>query len=409
MASEALAAELKEIIQEGHKQMKDATDKVVKGHEELDGRIGKIQSELESQGKEYSESKEAFKAAEEKLVKLESDFDAAQQKLAETLRGGQAANQKSYAALAAECKEAADYNDGNLTLCKFEGSAFEQKNVTSAGASAGPLVEPYIMPGLVRLPEQPLMMRDILPVMPTSSPALEYYAELAFTNNAQPQENEGDTKGQSNITYEKRTGTTETIAHWIPMSRQILSDARMLQGWIEGKMRYGLALEEDTQLLAGDGLGGNISGLLTEATAYNTGLNVSGDKKVDMLRRAALQCVQAYYPCTFFAMTPAEWCNIELTKTTDNAYLFTNPVNGAQPRIWGKRVVESFGMSGATFLAGSSFGATIWDREQVIVRVSDSHADNFVKNMLVMLVEERVGLTVEVPAAFITGTLADTA
>ena len=44
-----------------------------------------------------------------------------------------------------------------------------------------------------------------------------------------------------------------TIAHWIPASRQVLDDAPMLQSYINVRMTYGLKLEEEDELLNGDG------------------------------------------------------------------------------------------------------------------------------------------------------------
>ena len=69
-------------------------------------------------------------------------------------------------------------------------------------------------------------------------------------------------------------------------------------------------------------------------------------------------------------------------------------------------MVESFGMDAGDFLAGSSLAATIYDREDVTVRVAEQHGDFFIKNMVAILCEERIGLTVERPAAMVTGTFA---
>ena len=69
-------------------------------------------------------------------------------------------------------------------------------------------------------------------------------------------------------------------------------------------------------------------------------------------------------------------------------------------------MVESHGLAAGDFVAGSGFAATIYDREEVTVRVAEQHADFFVKNMVALLCEERIGFTVERPAAIVAGDFA---
>ena len=60
-------------------------------------------------------------------------------------------------------------------------------------------------------------------------------------------------------------------------------------------------------------------------------------------------------------------------------------------------------MSAGDFVAGSAFAATVYDREEVTVRVAEQHADFFIKNMVAVLCEERLAFTVERPAAIVAG------
>jgi HK97 family phage major capsid protein len=56
------------------------------------------------------------------------------------------------------------------------------------------------------------------------------------------------------------------------------------------------------------------------------------------------------------------------------------------------------------FLTGAfKMGAQGWDREQANITVSNQDRDNFVKNMVTILCEEDVGLTVFRPEAFVKG------
>jgi HK97 family phage major capsid protein len=258
-------------------------------------------------------------------------------------------------------------------------------------------------------PDRQHIVRDLLITLTTASNSIEWVQENVFTNSAAPQAGEGAAKAKSDITFTKQNSPVQTIAHWIAASRQVLADSRSLRSVIDNRLIYGLKFEEEDQLLLGDGTGNNLHGLVPQATAYNTGLNVSGDTKVDQLRRAILQVSQNKFMTNAIVLNPQDWCDLELTKTSDNAYLFSNPVNPGQPRIWGRRVVEGLSMTAGEFLLGD-FGraATLWDRELATIRVSEHHANFFVENMVALLCEERLALTVEHPLGLVTGTLAAT-
>ena len=392
--------EVKELVTELAKKSEAAATELRKQNEKHDGIIKQLSDEIEQRGGETAEIKTSFKASEEKLIELEKDVQDLVEKLT-SFKGGGTTEAKSVGQVAAMCEQLKGYRGGNMDLVEIE-----KATVTSAGASAGELVAPLRRPGVIMNPDQPLFLRDLLTTVAIATSAVEWVEENVFTNAAAYQAAEGDIKAESGITFTAKSGTVKTIAHWIPASKQILADAPALQGIIDSRLRYGLAMKEETELLTGDGTGNNIHGIIPQATAYNDALNVAGDTAVDKMRHAILQGTLSLYPVDAFVFNPADWEKIELTKTDDKAYLFTNPVNGMSPRLWGKRVIETHGIVADTFLTGGfQMGATLWDRELVNVRVAEQHADFFVRNMVAILCEERLMLTVERPSAFITGSI----
>ncbi|HSH43859.1 MAG TPA: phage major capsid protein, partial [Arenicellales bacterium] len=196
-----------------------------------------------------------------------------------------------------------------------------------------------------------------------------------------------------------------TIAHWIRASQQVLADAGMLQSYINGRLMYGLKLKEEQQLLKGSGVGLNLEGIYTQASAYsNPGVTVQAETRIDRLRLAMLQVTLAEYDADGIVINPIDWTAIELTKTTDNAYLFATPRGLAAPGLWGRPVVATQAMDSDDFLVGAfQMGAQGWDREDASITVSTEDRDNFVKNMVTILCEERLGLTVYRPEAFVKG------
>lgn len=396
------------------KSAKETVEGVKKAHQDLDGRVQKLHDELKS-GQADAVTKAAFQdavakvdAVEKSLDKINSEVTELAQKAANVL--GRAQQGKSLGMLAAESDAAKNYKGGIVELCTSNAPLFGKAAVTSASTSAGVLIDPYRVPGIISEPDAPLTVRDLFQAVSISQNAVEWVREKLFTNNAGPQNGEGAAKRESGITYEKKTSPVEVIAHWIPASRQVLADVPQMAGLIDGRLRTGLKLKEDAELLFGDGTNGSLLGLVPQATAYNpAGLpavpqGAPAHTRLDHLRWAFLQVAKAQYPATFSVLSLEDWALIQMMKTTDGAYIFGTPTDGAAPRVWGKRVVESFSLDAGDFVAGSNLAATIYDREEVTVRVAEQHADFFIKNMVALLCEERLAFTVERPAAIVAGT-----
>ena len=283
-----------------------------------------------------------------------------------------------------------------------------QASVGSGSSSAGDLIVPDRIPGIHAPALRRLTIRDLIAWGRTTSNSIEYARELVFTNNADVvSENPSAGKPESDITFEADSANIVTIAHWIHASKQVIADVPMLQSYIDGRLRYGLKFKEEAQLLKGSGVGLNINGIYTQASAYvNPGVVVQAESRIDRLRLALLQVELAEYWADGIVISPLDWAAIELTKTQDNAYLFANPRAQNLPGLWGRNVVPTQAMDAGDFLVGAFGGGLAvqgWDREDVTVAISEHDRDNFIKNMLTIRCEERVGLTVYRPQAFVKG------
>ena len=259
------------------------------------------------------------------------------------------------------------------------------------------------MLGVIEEPLRPLSIRDLLDQGTTESNLIEWVKENVFTNNADVV-SEGQLKPESNITYTREDVPVRTIAHWIRASKQVLADFKQLQTLINGRMRIGLKIKEEDQILFGDGTGENLLGIVPQATAYNTGFNQAGDTRIDVIRHAILQVRLAFYPATGIVVSPVDWHGIELTKDNENRYLMASPSSRTPPMLWGLPVVESDGMSVGDFLVGAfRLAATILDREEAAILLSTEDQDNFVRNLVTILCEERLALAVTRPRSFVHG------
>ena len=360
----------------------------------------------------HSTMSEETKNSVDKLLmtqgELQARLQAAEQLIVSLDSGGAPAAPKSLGRSFIEHEEF-KANAERLGRTKGSFSIPVSAAITSDSGSAGDLVDPQRRAGIVGVPERRLFIRDLLNWGPTTSNSIEYVKETGFTNNADVvSENPSGGKPESSLVFDLASAPVATIAHFIHATKQILSDAGMLAAHIDGRLRYGLKLKEELQLLKGSGVGLNINGLYTQASAYaDPGVYVDTLTNIDQLRIALLQCELAEYTADGIVLNPIDWTTIELTKDANKGYIFANPTMMGMPSLWGRPIVSTQSMDSGEFLTGAfKMGAMGWDREDVSVQISTEDRDNFIKNMVTILCEERVALTVERPEAFVKGDFA---
>ncbi|POY44091.1 phage major capsid protein [Avibacterium gallinarum] len=382
-------------------EFKKATDQVKGLGEELQGKMANNEKGLEGLKAQVDEALTSMNEAKSRLDELE-------QKAAR--RGG--ANETAEKSLVEQLMESDSFqkfmqdprkgNSAHLSVKATITSA-----TTNTAGAAGALIPEHKLPGVLTPPDQALTIRDLLAKGTTQSNSITYIRETGFTNGAAYQVNEGDKKAQSDIKFDEVTLGVKTIAHYMKASRQILDDAPMLQSYINGRLIYGLKLFEDRQLLNGDGSSGALHGILPQATAFADPAKLATYTIIDQLRLAQLQALIAEYPATGYVLNPIDWTKIELEKDGMGRNIIGNPQGTAQPTLWGLPVVQTQAMNAGTFLTGAfSLGAQVFDRQASAIAIATENEDDFVRNLVTILAEERLALAVYRPEAFIKGTLA---
>ena len=285
-------------------------------------------------------------------------------------------------------------------------ASLELKEGELVDYTAGALVQTTRLPGIVQEPHRRLVVRDLLAGGTMGGNALEYVEEDFFVNNADMAE-EYSQKRQSSMQFKVKSTSARVIAHYMKASRQILDDAPQLRSIIDGRLRYGLKLKEEEQLLNGNGQGQNLHGLLPQASNFANPTTMAGYTIIDQLRLAALQVALAEFDATGFVINPKDWAEIELMKDSLGRYIIGNPQGTISASLWNLPVVATQAMAAKSFLTGAfDMGAQIFDRWQDRVEVATENEDDFIKNMVTILAEERLAFAVYRPKAFVKGTLA---
>lgn len=298
---------------------------------------------------------------------------------------------------------------GNGKSCSIqlpEGMLSAQKAaIVSQGQDLSPAMR---IPGIVNNPLRAQRVRDLLPVGTTGNNLVEFTRENVFTNNAGPQysspNTENVTKPESGITFTLAEAPVRTLAHWIPVSKQVLADSQQMQSYINMRLMQGLKVKEDLQILSGDGAGANLSGILNTGNFTAAPSAVSGDNRLDRILRTIAALATDEMRATGILLHPNDWADVQLEKDQEGQYLLGSPGAQTQPNMWGVPVIASTAIVEGTFLVGDwEMGAQLWDRQQATVQISFEDGNNFVKNMATILCEERLALTIYRPKAFRSG------
>jgi HK97 family phage major capsid protein len=364
----------------------------------------KTAAELAVLGQKYDQFQKDLHEERAKRISLEAE-------LGRVSLGGARQEHKSLTQILAEHEgfKGAFSGEGvqaNFRLKVGHGLLFpERKTITSGSIGNLPsyLYSPTTIPGIITEPQRTLHVRDLFAIVPDNSGTVNFVQENVFTNNAAVVPESG-TKPASTITYLPKQEAQKTIAHYVKTTRQALRFIPTLQNTLEGRLSYGLRLKEDNELLYGDGTDDALKGLkfLAGKQTYAWSDGASGDTKLDAIRRAITLATIAEYPVTGVVLNPTDWEDIELTKDSNERYIWVSVTEGGQPRVWKVPVVESNAISaGECSLGAWSMGAELHVNDDVTIDITNSDGDDFTKNIVTIRAEEVLCPVYIRPKAFV--------
>lgn len=252
---------------------------------------------------------------------------------------------------------------------------------------------------------------DLMNQGTTNSNSVEYFEQTTFTNAAAEVAESAQagliSKPEGALDWTLRTDPVQTIAVWIPVTRQALDDVPQLETTIRGELSFMVRRREELQILVGDGTSPNISGILDRTGIQTTAVAAGGSIEAVY---TAMQLVRGSAGVGFAEPTavvthPNDWTAIKMSRTTDGIFLWGNPSDEGPDRIWGLPVRQTTAMTENTMLVGAFRPyATILRRTGITVMLSTEHASYFIQNVVAVLAEERLALQVTRPSAFCTVT-----
>lgn len=254
--------------------------------------------------------------------------------------------------------------------------------------------------GVVGIPRRRLRVRSLVPSRRvTQGSAQQYLRQLASTGGASPQV-EASLKAQTELNFDLATATYRTIAVWTAASRQVLDDEQEMQAVIDRELMYLLESEVESQLLAGDGTGQNLNGLIPQSTAYQAARSQSNDTHIDKLSHGLTQLEEADFEPSFIVVHPRDREIMRLIKTEEGGankgqYVYGDPATRDSASVWSTPVAVTKSIAKGTFLIGDATrGALILDRMESVIDISEHHNDYFGRNLVAIRAECRLALIV---------------
>ncbi|AIT60162.1 phage major capsid protein [Corynebacterium doosanense] len=205
------------------------------------------------------------------------------------------------------------------------------------------------------------------------------------------------------------TDSLAKVAALTKLSDEMIEDFSFVTDWINGQLLYDLSLTEEQQLLNGNGAGSNLTGLLNRSgiqTHKAASANIFDELFIAQakVRQATPLSADAY------VINELDYQPLRLAKDANGQYVAGGPFMGqygvggilVQPPLWAKKTVVTNLVPQGTALAGAfKQGAIVLRKGGVRVDSTNTNDRDFEHNLVTLRAEERLGLMVPLPAAFV--------
>jgi len=289
-------------------------------------------------------------------------------------------------------------------------ASFEIKADMTVGADfTGEVIPADRVPGYKFDPTRPTHIRQLLAQGSTQSDVVRFVKESGYSNGAAATA-QGATLTQSDFDMTAADANVRKIGTYFRISEEMLADTPQLTSYLSARAPEKLLEVEDTQILSGTGTGAQLSGIITDATAFAAGDladSVDEANQFDAIVAALNQLANANYNADCILLNPSDFHKILLLKDSQNNYLKDQVYNGLQPVFMGVKVVLNTAIAAGSFLIGNfGVGTQLWVRDGINVEFFREDGTNVRDGFVTVRVSERVALTNYLPNAFVKGTFA---
>lgn len=285
----------------------------------------------------------------------------------------------------------------DVTIKSVEMAAFKATMTTTTGWP--PFVPLSPRPPVLTAMQQPVVA-DLIPQDDTTAPAIMYYEETTFVENAQFV-GEGLTKPEAELGLVLRTQPIVKIAVTLPISEEQIMDVPQVRGYIDGRLTLMVKRKEEDGLLNGNGVPPQLRGF---HNVIGIGSITRGtvEDNPDVILRAItdVNSIQGYANTSGIIMNPLQWLAIRLLRTKTGDYIWGHPALVGPSTLWGLPVIATNAEQAGRALVGDFAGYSHISRRMGI-RIDVGYIDkDFVNDIQRIRLEERLSLEVYRAKAF---------
>lgn len=300
-------------------------------------------------------------------------------------------------------------NIGEAVAAEVKGVDFRNNRITKSVnmKTAAPMVIPSSIDPAIATYDKDIVLgfrrqfqvADLFGSERISGGILKFFVESASVEGSISTTTEGQEKPM--MSFGDPTAKTVELVKlpvYAKVSTEMMEDAPFLVDYINGRLMYQhqLAVENFlvTTLSGTSGIG--TASLLTPDGIFKALMTVQNSSGV---------------PADAILINPTDYQNIRLRKDSNGQYygggfMYGEYGNGAvaeQPALWGVRTVVTPAVSVGTCIVGAfKFGASVLHGNNgVTVNMANQNEDDFIKNLVTILIEERLALAVRRPACFV--------
>lgn len=308
---------------------------------------------------------------------------------------------------------------------EFDGAkaADDPHKTTNLSEEFNTLFGTQVQRGIVNARRERLVAADLMGSATVTLPTIKYLVEKAkrMIEGAPATVAEGARKPYVKFDeFDVVTESLSKIAALTKLSDEMISDYGFVADWINQQLIYELSVVEEEQLLRGDGTGSNLTGLLERDGLQDFDIDTDDtSEQFDGLFRA-IQMIPAAtnLVADAFMVNPLDYAELRLHKDANGQYVAGGPFANGQygvggvmidPPVWGLRTVSTNAVPQGRYVLGAfRQGATVLRKGGLRVDSTNTNDVDFEHNLVTLRAEERLGLMVPVPAAFVTGQLGST-
>lgn len=247
--------------------------------------------------------------------------------------------------------------------------------------------------------QRPLVVADLFSTGAITGTVLQYPVFDELEGNAKMVE---ETGAAPQVHWKDPTWKQDKIgkvASFFGISEDMMDDLSWVIGEINDAAQYDLKLQEETQLLSGNGSENNLTGLFNREIQT---MNKDELSDADRLSKAALQITTTTnFQADAYVMNPLDFWKLTIAKDANGNYL--NLTDGA--KLWNIPTVATAAITEGTALVGAFKSAKVLRKGGLVVKMTDSDTDDFLHFKQKCRVSERLGLQVKYPKAFVKVTL----